>query len=609
MAKILILPFSLKDAEKEADVQFLTRQLPVLVRNAFERFVPGVVVAAPFATTVDGKRAWVVQSRSWSDDTALSFAAEKGYAYVAMGDLASGSTRGIRSLRFRLLDAIHAVSVVDKDFTGDVLALGRAVAAALAPYAGVDAAEGAVFEPGTTAAIAYEHYMRGLDVLLTLRSPQMELKEPERALEPFVAAVEADPAFGDALTAGLSCALQVMEPEGKEIPLEAAVNAVWGWIARFPGDPRIHAVGAELLIWKQRLPEALAVLAHGLKNVQPPPRELLRRSGDVLVDLKRNAEALEVYRQCETMQHDRLVLERMATLATMLEKFDEAAVFLETLVETQKDRPDLLARLGMVLVKLERVDDGWKRLAQAFDTTVGPGEAELSKMTAVLAQHRPSEAFKNALRSWHPPTNFSADNRVSLARALRLSGARMEAKLCLDSIERRSLTPEVRSTLARETLNLRRPDFDQAFAVVAKAVMAGEIDDRMKLLDEAVLQEPDFWPARFLLGLGRAKSGDLQKASEDLGVVLAMQPKNDIVWYTRGLYLLRLGRPGEAVEHFERAIGLNAKEGDYHIHLALTHAQMRHGEKARATLARAIELRPNHPENSKWVDEIEKALQ
>jgi tetratricopeptide (TPR) repeat protein len=607
--QMLILPFSSATAESDPSEHYLTRQLPILVRNAFETRLPGAVIAAPFATKVGDRRVWVVQARSWGDDSALAFGSQRGFDFVVCGHLEPTDDAGVRILSLHALDTESQSTAVRTVVRGDTLGLGRLAIEALAPLLALGAQEaGELFDPGTRSARAYECYMQGLDVLLTLRSSDMALDDAAGALDPFVRALETDPDFADALTAGMSCALQATEPEGKSLSFERIVAALARWVDCYPGDSRIYAVWAELLIHRRLLTEALGVLERSHVRLSPVPRELVRRAGDVLVDLARHGEALEIYRRCEEMQHDKLVRERMATLCVMLQRADEARVHLERCLVDEPDRTDLLTKLALMELRAGDERAMWAHFARVFRTPMGPSEADLVKLNSVLVQRPAADELRDALRSWFPPASFARSSRIVLARALRLAGARTESNLCLKSIAADGLAPELRSSLARERLNFAYPDFDREFGELAKTVTEGRADVDRQLLERAAAAEPDFWPARFVAALADARGGRIEAAVDRFAEVIELQPKNDIVWYTRGLYLLKLERFVEAVEHFQRAVALNAADGDYHIHLALAQAHLRLPEEARASLARAVALRPDHPDNARLTRDIERAL-
>lgn len=609
MKKVLILPFAHPAAESNQDDHYLTRQLPILVRNAFEKSIPGRVVAVPLATTTGERRVWVVNSQKWTDDAAVVFASERGYDIVAVGDFERTESAHVYSAHFRGVAVSDARVLFDKTFTGDVLTIGRAMIGILAPELDIETRQAtALFAPDTKSAEAYEFYMRGLDVLLTLRSDDMRLDAPERAMQPFADAVDVDPKFGDALTAGMSCALQAMEKNGRALSMEAILGVLAEWIERFPADARLYAVATELLLSKKMLVEALAVVQKGLVAVNPAPRDLVRRTADILVDLGRNAEALEHYRRAEEMQHDRLVVERMATLCVMLQREEEARAHMERVLVDDPERTDMLVRLALLEMRAGLDDSLWRRLEAVFSTHNGPTEADLAKINGILVQKRAPDTFRRVLRSFFPPESFTINGRILLVRSLRLAGAALEARLGAERLAKQNLSPEARSNLAREKLNLTLSGFDDRFAEAAKASVAEAGEPDLGFIEQAICEEPDFWPARFLRGLTTARRGDLERALADFSFVLDKQPKNDIVWYTKGLYLMKLGRHVEAVEHFETAIGINSKDGDYHLHLAISQAHLHQADKARASLARAQELRPNHPENGRIGKEVERVL-
>jgi tetratricopeptide (TPR) repeat protein len=247
-------------------------------------------------------------------------------------------------------------------------------------------------------------------------------------------------------------------------------------------------------------------------------------------------------------------------------------------------------------------------MAEMFRESGAPRAADLVKLNTLLGREKAAETFVARVRAWYPPEDFGSRRRVLFARTLRLLGARLEAGLCLKSVTRPELDEEHRGLLSRERLNLLQADFDDRFAVLAQRIVNEGAAEGADLLDFAIEEEPSFWPARFLKGLVLSHRGLYEDSIAELELVLQLQPKNDVVWYTRGLQLVRLGRDAEAVRCFESAIELNSKETDYHSNLALTQARLKNAEAARAALERVRALRPDHPENERLESSIDETL-
>ncbi|MFT7616599.1 MAG: tetratricopeptide (TPR) repeat protein [Planctomycetota bacterium] len=608
--KIIILPFALEEEGLRSKSDFLGRQIPIYLRNCFEKQEPGRVVASPIATEKSNFRYWVVHKDLWRDDAARSFARERGYDIVVFGILSGPSSEGsIRTLRLKSLMVESGKILVDKTITGDIFRIMRTSLEGLSVYASMiprDAA--ALFTPETESAPAFENYLRGLDVLLALRSDGIQLNNYEKALEPFKRALRIDGEFGIALTAGLSCALQAVEPQGEKMTTEVIQEAIESWMEISPLDHRNYAVLAEILLERGDLAGSLAVLQRGLEFIQPPSRDLLRRSGDLLSQLGKHKEALSAYETCETLGHEAILVERMSGLNIMLGNAKAARRQLDSLLVEDPARSDLWLRAGLLAQRDKDLDSAWIYFSRMFDSDASPSVSELTKLNAVLGKATAGEPLTTHLRTWYPPESMASEERLLFSKTLRLAGSRMEAGLCLSSIRVEDLDAAKKSLLARERLNLLHEGFDSNFAELAQRIVNdGSIEGR-EILDETVSSEPDFWPARFLRGLIFSKLGDYQQSFEEMNIILEVEPENDIVWYTRGLQLARLGNDVDAVASFDTAIRLNGKETDYHANLALSHARLQHQRRAMEALEEVKTLRPQDPENDRLQQAIENYL-
>ena len=426
---------------------YLSRQLPVMIRNALDVFSPGAFMAAPLAVEANGVRRWVVYREPWKRDVAADFGRTQKYASVAVGSLTSvGGGRELKA-DIDVLGCAEAQVMSTVSLEGSVLDVVRGILVLLGELIVLSPQESQdLFQPGTESPDAFESYLKGLDILLTLRSVGMELKDPGCALEPFAEASAADPSFESAVTAGLSTALQCLESD--RIEVESTLATLEMWRIQRPSDRRVPAVMVELLIGKGRLDEALALLFE--TNASDPDRDLLRRSADLLVEMGRFSEALPIYRTVEREQHDPVILERISALAQMEGQFDLALSAVRQLTDEIDDRPSLWCRLGWLKDRIGVEGDVWSMFCRAFSLDTAPDVEDLLKLNAVLARRDAEDWFVEFLQHWMPPTCFSLSARVLLGRALRLSGARIAARLCFESIDKDALDGEFQTVLTNE---------------------------------------------------------------------------------------------------------------------------------------------------------------
>ena len=69
--------------------------------------------------------------------------------------------------------------------------------------------------------------------------------------------------------------------------------------------------------------------------------------------------------------------------------------------------------------------------------------------------------------------------------------------------------------------------------------------------------QPDYIPARYNLAKALARSGDFAEAAQDFSQVVAAFPQDAQVHNDFGELYLRMGKPSEALEQFEKALAIN----------------------------------------------------
>jgi tetratricopeptide (TPR) repeat protein len=418
-----------------------------MIRNALDAFSPGAFVAAPLAAETEGAHRWVVYREPWARKVATEFGLAQGYSAVVAGSLSTVEGSRELQVQIEILDCADSRLIASGGGTGSLLDVIKITLGLLGELVALQPDEAvALFRPGTQMPSAYESYAEGLDVLLTLRSQGMELKDPSVAMDPFESALVSDSTFEAAVTAGLSTALQCLE--SNRIETESTLRVLEGWRHCRPADRRIPAVMVELLIGGGHFEEALRLLCE--TNEADPDRDLIRRTADLLVEMGRFPEALPLYQKAEEMRHDPMMLERISTLAQMEGQFDLALWAVRKLTNEIDDRPSLWCRLAWLGDKVEPGEEVWSIFRQAFSLDTPPDVEDLLKLNAVLVRRDAEERFVEYLRHWMPPADFSLPARVLLGRALRLCGAHVAAKLCLESIDKSRLDCEFQSVLDRE---------------------------------------------------------------------------------------------------------------------------------------------------------------
>ncbi|MEJ8569729.1 tetratricopeptide repeat-containing sulfotransferase family protein [Elongatibacter sediminis] len=114
------------------------------------------------------------------------------------------------------------------------------------------------------------------------------------------------------------------------------------------------------------------------------------------------------------------------------------------------------------------------------------------------------------------------------------------------------------------------------------------------ICDHLLTSRPDLIPARHLRGLAAIRTGDPQRAVEDLSVVFRAQPGNGHAAFWLGRLLRQADRLDEAVAPLEQAARHPEFEVDARYELARVLSRSRRGQEAESQYRRVLERRPDH---------------
>ncbi|MEE9395045.1 MAG: tetratricopeptide repeat protein [Planctomycetota bacterium] len=613
--RTLILPLAILDPATSEAESYLSRQIPILLRNQFNRLAPDEFLASPLAMDADQGRAWVMTSECMRDETALTLARRQKANHVVFGALGGpprggrhGGASAPRVLFLRGLDVESGRATFERTFSGDLLRVLRCALKVLvqsSPSRFESVADR--FRPGTHNVEAFEQFLLGLDVLLAIRTQGIELPDLQALFDPFHRALNLDPCYADALTGGLTCAMLFVKTEGRELSLDPALAALTVWAEDHPEDHRVPAVHSELLVRRGRHVEAYDLVRRALDTQFSWDIDLMKRRGELELRLGRNEEALVSLEACLEKSDDPEIRVKCAAAASAAGMVERSREHLLWLLDSETQDAGLWCRLALLEKRSKDLPAMWRAFARMFDSHTAPTCGELTKLTVTLAEAPPPPEFVASLRRWYPPHDFDSAQRLFFARALRMGGAVMESRLCLQTSKLADLKDDEALMWRRERLNLDLAGFDARFEELALA-LSNAGDPRPQdgaFLQDALKLEEEFWPARFLLALWHARQGGCALAIRELDRVIKQRPTSDLAWYTRGIQCLKLDRIQQARASLERAILLNAEEAEYHCHLALCLLRLEGQAPALRALARARQLRPEHPDNERVQSQIE----
>jgi tetratricopeptide (TPR) repeat protein len=116
--------------------------------------------------------------------------------------------------------------------------------------------------------------------------------------------------------------------------------------------------------------------------------------------------------------------------------------------------------------------------------------------------------------------------------------------------------------------------------------------DDLTLYTSTLASEPNSWHIRNNLGHALWHRGDRAGAVREWRAALAIKPENDIVLSNLGVVYKEDKLFPEAIEYFERALSIDSKFTDAHLHLSETYLEMGMTESAQEHLRAAVALSP-----------------
>ncbi len=126
-----------------------------------------------------------------------------------------------------------------------------------------------------------------------------------------------------------------------------------------------------------------------------------------------------------------------------------------------------------------------------------------------------------------------------------------------------------------------------ALALLDKKI--GNLEESRALLDEALVVDPGFAPARVELAIQLAQVGEIGAEGEFLRA-LQDAPYYPQASYNYGTFLLREGRFDEAAGYFSRAIAIAPRYLKAHLALVAAHLSAQKGDEAKAALTELRKL-------------------
>src|SRR5258706_10526759 len=105
------------------------------------------------------------------------------------------------------------------------------------------------------------------------------------------------------------------------------------------------------------------------------------------------------------------------------------------------------------------------------------------------------------------------------------------------------------------------------------------------LLNEQTINECDY-------AISLLNSGRVAEAAQKFTDVLIKNDNVPLAWNNRGLALMQLGHPFDAVLNIKRAVELDPKAAEYHMNLGAAYVEYEQFDQAIACYHKSLELNP-----------------
>ena len=321
-------------------------------------------------------------------------------------------------------------------------------------------------------------------------------------------------------------------------------------VVRFPGEPRVSLLRAQLLREDGKLDEARPLLA-GLEAAaqsSPQLRWSLAGEYDALGDAAKAAEVLS-----HGPQNEAIYAQRAALLDKAKDKAGLAILYDELKREATRPNPMRRLLLGQVAELLERYEEalGWYANVPGEDAQ---GIARLRSANVLFQLQRKPQAF-DALRAIQSDATLEEQSQRDaylLEAELRLKDKDAAGELDAYSRGLAAFADDEALLYSRALLWERRDDIPKA-----------EADFRRILVIT-----PDDVNALNALGYTLAdRTNRYKEALELIDRARVAEPGNAAIIDSYGWVLFRLGKPREALGHLRHAFALQ-KDADIASHLA-----------------------------------------
>jgi tetratricopeptide (TPR) repeat protein len=175
-----------------------------------------------------------------------------------------------------------------------------------------------------------------------------------------------------------------------------------------------------------------------------------------------------------------------------------------------------------------------------------------------------------------------------LSRAYRCAGEDEKAAATLEEFEKSSQNDRT----TKENQTQAKHLVQQADELAMKNDFAGSL----AVLQQAIAMDATYPAAYSQLAKLYYSSGEIEKASDEIGQALARAPYHPEYLYVQGKILEKQGKLDDALAAFQQTVLVNPKESDAYFEMGWIYQRRGERVKARAAYAKAVEISPDDPD-------------
>lgn len=388
---------------------------------------------------------------------------------------------------------------------------------------------------------------------------------------------------------------------------DTAARYLQAYRKQSPQDREILLPLAQCLFELGRNQEGLQAIQTAVSGPNVSPM-LLMNAGEMLLDsglVEQAVKPLEKALELDSSSDEcRLTL---ALAETRLRNYESVVRLLQN--HPKADEPSFAILLGPALCRLDRCSEAVLTLEKALKNHAGDRRLFLSLAEAYAGsgdQRNAVQILKSAYSQWPE----DAEIRTSLAGELLQAGDPATASAILEEKTNEPLTERGLSLLAQCYVALNRLEEAEQVAQRATAVDAPQEASLLVLANIYLLQgrdqeiitlldrhRPRFSKSpryMFTLALSYYNRGNYTVAFDMLDKVTTLDPSLAQAHYLTGNCLASMGKLGDAVAHYQTAVGLAPDNFLYHFYLGFVLSRIGTKDRAEEELKTSIGLNASH---------------